>query len=82
MKVAGAYWRGDPNRPMLQRIYGTAWTSEKDLTAYLTMLEEAEKRDHRKLGKQLGLFHLQEAADGSVFWHAKGWVLYARLKLV
>ena len=75
MKVAGAYWRGDSNRPMLQRIYGTAWTSEKDLNAYLTMLEEAEKRDHRKLGKQLGLFHLQEEAAGSVFWHAKGWVL-------
>ena len=65
MKVAGAYWRGDSNRPMLQRIYGTAWTSEKDLNAYLTMLEEAEKRDHRKLGKQLGLFHLQVSnADG------------------
>ena len=80
MKVAGAYWRGDPNRPMLQRIYGTAWTSEKDLTAYLTMLEEAEKRDHRKLGKQLGLFHLQEEAAGSVFWHAKGWVLYREIE--
>ncbi len=80
MKVAGAYWRGDPNRPMLQRIYGTAWTSEKDLTAHLTMLEEAEKRDHRKLGKQLGLFHLQEEAAGSVFWHAKGWVLYREIE--
>ena len=80
MKVAGAYWRGDSNRPMLQRIYGTAWTSEKDLTAYLTMLEEAEKRDHRKLGKQLGLFHLQEEAAGSVFWHAKGWVLYREIE--
>ena len=80
MKVAGAYWRGDPNRPMLQRVYGTAWTSEKDLTAYLTMLEEAEKRDHRKLGKQLGLFHLQEEAAGSVFWHAKGWVLYREIE--
>jgi threonyl-tRNA synthetase len=80
MKVAGAYWRGDSNRPMLQRIYGTAWTSEKDLTAYLTMLEEAEKRDHRKLGKQLGLFHLQEEAVGSVFWHAKGWVLYREIE--
>ncbi|MGA1186527.1 MAG: threonine--tRNA ligase [Candidatus Puniceispirillaceae bacterium] len=80
MKVAGAYWRGDSNRPMLQRIYGTAWTSEKDLTAYLTMLEEAEKRDHRKLGKQLGLFHLQEEAAGSVFWHAKGWILYREIE--
>jgi threonyl-tRNA synthetase len=65
---------------MLQRIYGTAWTSEKDLNAYLTMLEEAEKRDHRKLGKQLGLFHLQEEAAGSVFWHAKGWVLYREIE--
>ena len=80
MKVAGAYWRGDSNQPMLQRIYGTAWTSEKDLTAYLTMLEEAEKRDHRKLGKQLGLFHLQEEAAGSVFWHAKGWILYREIE--
>ena len=80
MKVAGAYWRGDSNRPMLQRIYGTAWTSEKDLNAYLNMLEEAEKRDHRKLGKQLGLFHLQEEAAGSVFWHAKGWVLYREIE--
>ncbi len=80
MKVAGAYWRGDSNRPMLQRIYGTAWTSEKDLTNYLTMLEEAEKRDHRKLGKQLGLFHLQEEAAGSVFWHAKGWILYREIE--
>ena len=80
MKVAGAYWRGDSNRPMLQRIYGTAWTSEKDLNNYLTMLEEAEKRDHRKLGKQLGLFHLQEEAVGSVFWHAKGWILYREIE--
>ena len=80
MKVAGAYWRGDSRRPMLQRIYGTAWTSEKDLKAYLTMLEEAEKRDHRKLGKQLGLFHLQEEAAGSVFWHAKGWVLFREIE--
>jgi threonyl-tRNA synthetase len=80
MKVAGAYWRGDSSRPMLQRIYGTAWTSERDLTAYLTMLEEAEKRDHRKLGKQLGLFHLQEEAAGSVFWHAKGWILYREIE--
>ena len=80
MKVAGAYWRGDPTRPMLQRIYGTAWVTEKDLAAYLHMLEEAEKRDHRKLGRQLGLFHLQEEAAGSVFWHAKGWVLYREIE--
>ena len=80
MKVAGAYWRGDSTRPMLQRIYGTAWVTEKDLTAYLHMLEEAEKRDHRKLGRQLGLFHLQEEAAGSVFWHAKGWVLYREIE--
>ena len=80
MKVAGAYWRGDSNRPMLQRIYGTAWANEKDLAAYLHMLEEAEKRDHRKLGKKLGLFHLQEEAAGSVFWHTKGWVLYREIE--
>ena len=80
MKVAGAYWRGDSTRPMLQRIYGTAWVTEKDLAAYLHRLEEAEKRDHRKLGRQLGLFHLQEEAAGSVFWHAKGWVLYREIE--
>ena len=80
MKVAGAYWRGDSTRPMLQRIYGTAWVTEKELSAYLHMLEEAEKRDHRKLGRQLGLFHLQEEAAGSVFWHAKGWVLYREIE--
>ena len=80
MKVAGAYWRGDSNRQMLQRIYGTAWTTENALQAYLHMLEEAEKRDHRKLGRQLGLFHLQEEAAGSVFWHAKGWVLYREIE--
>jgi threonyl-tRNA synthetase len=80
MKVAGAYWRGDSARPMLQRIYGTVWVTEKDLAAYLHMLEEAEKRDHRKLGRQLGLFHLQEEAAGSVFWHAKGWVLYREIE--
>ena len=80
MKVAGAYWRGDSTRPMLQRIYGTAWVTEKDLAAYLHMLEEAEKRDHRKLGRQLDLFHLQEEAAGSVFWHAKGWVLYREIE--
>ncbi|MBB5016538.1 threonine--tRNA ligase [Rehaibacterium terrae] len=76
MKVAGAYWRGDSNNEMLQRIYGTAWLNEKDLKAYLTQLEEAEKRDHRKLGKQLELFHLQEEAPGLVFWHPKGWSVW------
>ena len=80
MKVAGAYWRGDSNRPMLQRIYGTAWLNEKDLKAYLTMLEEAEKRDHRKLGRALDLFHMQEEATGSVFWHPRGWTLYREIE--
>ena len=80
MSVAGAYWRGDSNRPMLQRIYGTAWRTEKELNAYLHMLEEAEKRDHRKLGKQLGLFHLQEEATGSVFWHPSGWTIYREIE--
>ena len=80
MKVAGAYWRGDSDRPMLQRIYGTAWHTEKELNAYLHMLEEAEKRDHRKLGKQLDLFHLQEEAAGSVFWHSKGWFIYREIE--
>ena len=80
MKVAGAYWRGDSNNPMLQRIYGTAWANEKDLAAYLHMLEEAEKRDHRKLGRALDLFHMQEEAAGSVFWHPKGWVLYRAIE--
>ena len=80
MKVAGAYWRGDSDRPMLQRIYGTAWRTEKELNAYLHMLEEAEKRDHRKLGKQLDLFHLQEEAAGSVFWHSKGWFIYREIE--
>ena len=75
-KLAGAYWRGDSNNEMLQRIYGTAWYNDKDLKNYLNMLEEAEKRDHRKLGKELDLFHMQEHAPGSVFWHPKGWVLY------
>ena len=81
MKVAGAYWRGDSNRPMLQRIYGTAWLTEQDLGKYLTMLEEAEKRDHRKLGRQLDFFHLQEEAAGSVFWHPKGWTLYREIEM-
>ena len=76
MSIAGAYWRGDHRNPMLQRIYGTAWRTPKELKAHLTMLEEAEKRDHRRLGREMGLFHLQEEAAGSVFWHAKGWTLY------
>ena len=77
--VAGAYWRGDSNNVMLQRIYGTAWPSKKDLRLYLQRLEEAEKRDHRKLGKQLGLFHMAEEAPGSVYWHPKGWRLFLEL---
>jgi threonyl-tRNA synthetase len=76
MKVAGAYWRGDSNNQMLSRIYGTAWLNDKDLKAYLTQLEEAEKRDHRKIAKQLDLFHIQEEAPGLVFWHPKGWQLW------
>lgn len=76
MKVAGAYWRGDSRNEMLQRIYGTHWLNEKDLKAHLHMLEEAEKRDHRRLGKEMGLFHQQQEAVGNVFWHPKGWTLY------
>ncbi|HLO75559.1 MAG TPA: threonine--tRNA ligase, partial [Magnetospirillum sp.] len=76
MKLAGAYWRGDSKNEMLQRIYGTAWFDKKDLDAYLHMLEEAEKRDHRRLGREMDLFHQQEEAVGSVFWHPKGWTLY------
>jgi threonyl-tRNA synthetase len=76
MSVAGAYWRGDPNNPQLQRIHGTAWPSQKELDQYLFRLEEAERRDHRRLGRELDLFHLQEEAVGSVFWHPKGWKLY------
>ena len=76
MKVAGAYWRGDSNNEMLQRIYGTAWATKDELKEYLYRLEEAEKRDHRKLGKQLDLFHIQDDAPGMVFWHAKGWSLW------
>ncbi len=76
MKLAGAYWRGDSNNAMLQRIYGTAWANKKDLKTYLHRLEEAEKRDHRKIGKQLDLFHLQEEAPGMVFWHPAGWSIY------
>ena len=79
MKVAGAYWRGDSRNPMLQRIYGTAWPDDKQLRAYLTMIEEAEKRDHRRVGREMGLFHFQDAAAGSVFWHPKGWTLYCTL---
>jgi threonyl-tRNA synthetase len=79
LKIAGAYWRGDSDRPMLQRIYGTAWASEEDLKAYLHQLEEAEKRDHRRLGREMDLFHFQEEAPGAVFWHAKGWALFQSL---
>ena len=79
MKVAGAYWRGDSKNVMLQRIYGTAWPDKKQLKAYLHRIEEAEKRDHRKLGRQLDLFHLHEEAPGSVFWHPKGWTLFRKL---
>lgn len=78
-KVAGAYWRGDARNEQLQRIYGTAWSDEKSLQAYLTMLEEAEKRDHRRLGQQLDLFHFEEAAPGAVFWHPKGWRIFQTL---
>ncbi|NVK36707.1 MAG: threonine--tRNA ligase [Gammaproteobacteria bacterium] len=80
MKVAGAYWRGNSDNKMLQRIYGTAWADKKALKAYLTLLEEAEKRDHRKLGKTLDLFHWQEEAPGMVFWHGKGWTIYTELE--
>jgi len=80
MKVAGAYWRGDAKNEMLQRIYGTAWGDKKELKAYLHRLEEAEKRDHRKLGKQLNLFHMQEEAPGMVFWHPHGWTLYQQIE--
>ena len=76
MKLAGAYWRGDSRNEMLQRIYGTAWFDQKDLDAYLTLLEEAEKRDHRRIGREMGLFHQQEEAVGAVFWHPKGWNLW------
>ena len=79
-KLAGAYWRGDHNNAMLQRIYGTAWRDEKELNAHLTMIEEAEKRDHRKLGRELDLFHFQDEAAGSVFWHPDGWTLYRVLE--
>jgi len=78
-KVSGAYWRGDSNNEMLQRIYGTSWASQKDLDNYLNRLEEAEKRDHRKLGKEMDLFHFREESPGSVFWHEKGWALFQKL---
>ncbi|MBL4748698.1 MAG: threonine--tRNA ligase [Magnetovibrio sp.] len=79
MKLAGAYWRGDSNNEMLQRIYGTAWADKKQLAAYLHMLEEAEKRDHRRLAREMDLFHFQEEAPGAVFWHPKGWTLFQNL---
>ena len=78
-KVSGAYWRGDSNNEMLQRIYGTSWASQKDLDSYLKRIEEAEKRDHRKLGKEMDLFHFREESPGSVFWHEKGWKLFQKL---
>ena len=80
MKVAGAYWRGDHRNEMLQRVYGTAWASKDELQQYLTMLEEAEKRDHRKLGRELDLFHIDDHAPGTVFWHAKGWTLWQEVE--
>ncbi len=80
MKVAGAYWRGDSNNEMLQRIYGTAWATKEDQQAYLTMLEEAERRDHRKLGKELDLFHFQDEAPGLIFWHPKGWKIWQQVE--
>ncbi|MGE8547122.1 threonine--tRNA ligase [Alcaligenes sp. WGS1538] len=80
MKVAGAYWRGDSNNEMLQRIYGTAWATKEEQQAYLTMLEEAERRDHRKLGRELDLFHFQEEAPGLIFWHPKGWVVWQQVE--
>jgi threonyl-tRNA synthetase len=79
LKIAGAYWRGDSNNPMLQRIYGTAWASEEELARYLHQLEEAEKRDHRRVGREMDLFHFQEEAPGAVFWHPKGWTLFQAL---
>ena len=80
MKVAGAYWRGDSNNPMLTRIYGTAFAKQEELDAYLKQIEEAEKRDHRRLGREMDLFHFQEEAPGSVFWHSKGWTLFQALE--
>ena len=79
MKLAGAYWRGDSNNETLQRIYGTAWRDKKELNKHLTQLEEAEKRDHRKIGRKLDFFHFSDDAPGSVFWHPKGWTLFRQL---
>ena len=78
-KVSGAYWRGDSNNEMLQRIYGTSWANQKDLDEYLKRIEEAEKRDHRKLGKEMDLFHFREESPGSVFWHEKGCGLISKI---
>ena len=80
MKVAGAYWRGDSKNEMLQRVYGTAWAKKEDQEAYLHRLEEAEKRDHRKLGRSLDLFHTQDEAPGMVFWHPKGWTIWQQIE--
>lgn len=80
MKLAGAYWRGDPRNPQLQRVYGTAWANEKQLKDYLILLEEAEKRDHRRIAKEMDLFHLQEEAPGCVFWHPNGWTIYQQIR--
>jgi threonyl-tRNA synthetase len=80
MKVAGAYWRGDHRNEQLQRIYGTAWAKKEDQDAYITMLEEAEKRDHRRLGRHLDLFHLQDEAPGMIFWHPKGWAMWQQIE--
>jgi threonyl-tRNA synthetase len=80
MKLAGAYWRGDSKNEMLQRVYGTAWTKKEDLEAYLHRLEEAEKRDHRRLAKQLDLLHMQDEAPGMVFWHPKGWIVWQQIE--
>ena len=79
LKVSGAYWRGDSNNEMLQRIYGTSWSTKRELDEYLKRIEEAEKRDHRKLGKEMDLFHFREESPGSVFWHEKGWSLFQKL---
>ena len=79
MKLAGAYWRGDSNNVMLQRMYGTAWPDKKQLNSYLHQMAEAEKRDHRRLGREMNLFHFQEEAPGAVFWHPNGWTLFSKL---
>ena len=79
-RVSGAYWRGDPKNPMLSRIYGTAWLNKKQLDAYLVRLEEAAKRDHRKIGQEMDLFHLQAEAHGSVFWHPNGYIIWRELE--